>query len=275
MRIDVKKIEPIIKMALKEDIGSGDVTSNYTIDENNTSEAVIKVKEDGVIAGLDVAEAVFKNIDQKIVFKKNVKDGDFVKKGGIIAVVKGRTRSLLAGERTALNFLMRMSGIATMTKAFVDKTKRYGVKILDTRKTTPGLRYLEKYAVRVGGGFNHRMGLYDMVLIKENHIKACGSIKKAVKLAERAGLKIEVEVKNIRELKEALKTNADWIMLDNFNLDEIRKAIKIVNGAKKIEVSGGVNLENVEKIAKLRPDFISIGSLTHSFKSLDMSMKIV
>lgn len=262
-------------MALKEDIGSGDVTSNYTIDENNTSEAVIKVKEDGVIAGLDVAEAVFKNIDQKIVFKKNVKDGDFVKKGGIIAVVKGRTRSLLAGERTALNFLMRMSGIATMTKAFVDKTKRYGVKILDTRKTTPGLRYLEKYAVRVGGGFNHRMGLYDMVLIKENHIKACGSIKKAVKLAERAGLKIEVEVKNIRELKEALKTNADWIMLDNFNLDEIRKAIKIVNGAKKIEVSGGVNLENVEKIAKLRPDFISIGSLTHSFKSLDMSMKIV
>jgi nicotinate-nucleotide pyrophosphorylase (carboxylating) len=275
MDINIKLIRPLIRAALKEDIGSGDITSNATVGKNKIAKAVIRAKQDGVIAGLDVASAVFKQIDPKIIFHKTAKDGELVRSGRIIAVVRGRARSLLAGERTALNFITRMSGIATAARAFSSRTSRYKVKILDTRKTTPGMRYLEKYAVRTGGGTNHRMGLYDMFLIKENHIKACGGITRAVKLARKPGIKTEVEVRNLDEFREALKTRADWIMLDNFNLADIKKAIKINARKKKIEISGGVNFQNVEEIAKLKPDFISVGSLTHSFRSLDISMKIV
>ena len=273
-----KELESLITEALKEDIPQRDITSENIIPEDHISKAHILAKEEGVLAGLDVALMVFQCIDPSLRFQKKFKDGDEFKKGDILAALEGKTISILKGERVALNFLQRLSGIATLTRKFVEAVKGTSTKILDTRKTTPGLRKLEKYAVRMGGGMNHRMSLSDMVLIKDNHLAVIGGIKEAIERAREKvdkEIKIEVEVKNIEELKEAIEAGADIVMLDNMNISEIKKAVKIAKGKVPLEVSGKVNLDNVKKIARTGVDFISIGMLTHSYKSIDISLEIV
>jgi nicotinate-nucleotide pyrophosphorylase (carboxylating) len=264
-----------VKQALKEDIGKGDITTESIVTENHASSAIILAKEDGIICGIDIAKEVFKAYDDKVSYEPLAKDGEKVRKGQVVARVSGKTRSLLSCERVALNFLQRMSGIATLTNRFVMAVEPYKAKIMETRKTTPCLRKYEKYAVKCGGGLNHRFGLYDMVLIKPAHIKVAGSIKKAVGYGQKGGLKIEVEVRNIQELKEALQEKVDFIMLDNFSVGDIKKAVALTDGKMPLEASGGINLENVRQIAATGVDRISIGALTHSCKSLDMSMEIV
>ena len=271
-------IQEIIETALREDIGAGDITTRATVDKKAEGSAEIIVKEDLIVAGILIAEAVFKTVDAEIAFKAFVKDGNSVKKGKTIAIVSGRLSSLLAGERVALNFLQRLSGIATLTGKFMAKVKGCRAKILDTRKTTPGLRILEKYAVRMGGGFNHRFGLCDGILIKDNHIAALGSIMEAVLRARENiphNMLIEVEVKNLDEVREAILAGADVIMLDNMKPAVMREAVKIIGKAALVEASGGVNLQNVRVIAKTRVDFISVGALTHSTRAVDISMEVV
>ncbi len=220
-----------------------------------------------MIAGFDVAKWVFEELGE-VGFISLVKEGEWIKPGRI-AIIKGKARVLLTGERVALNFLQRLSGIATLTRRFVDRVKGTGVKILDTRKTTPGLRYLEKYAVRVGGGFNHRFGLFDAVLIKDNHIEIAGGVGNALKK-----VRGEIEVKNLDELREALDNGAERVLLDNMSIETLKKAVHIARGKAKVEVSGGVNLENVREIALTGCDYISVGMLTHSAKALDISLEI-
>jgi nicotinate-nucleotide pyrophosphorylase (carboxylating) len=237
----------------------------------------IRVKSSGVIAGLPIAKAVYELVDPTMTVRTSVKDGSLVDKGHIIAVVQGVGRSLLASERTALNFLGRMSGIATLTRRFVDSVKGTKAIILDTRKTAPGSRLLDKYAVRMGGGQNHRTGLFDMILIKDNHITAAGGISPAVQRARQLYEKqysIEVEVKNLTELNEALSLKVDRIMLDNMDLETMRNAVQLTDGRIPLEASGNVSLMNVRQIAETGVDFISSGALTHSAPSLDISMKI-
>jgi nicotinate-nucleotide pyrophosphorylase (carboxylating) len=262
-----------IKYYLTEDIGTGDITTNAIVPEMHVSRARIVAKENGIIAGQSIAKEVFRGLDDTLVYEECKSDGEHVKKGDIITIVKGKTRAILTGERVALNFLQRLSGIATLTGKFVEAVEGTGVKILDTRKTSPGHREKEKYAVRMGGGYNHRGNLSEMALIKENHIAAAGSIKDAVmKVRDISKVPIEVEVKNMVELEEALKENTDRIMLDNWDTKGIKAAVLFVNKKIPIEVSGNVNIENVKEIAKAGVDFISIGALTHSFKSLDISL---
>ena len=271
------KIQDIIETALAEDIGSGDVTTMAIADKNDEGAVEIIAKENLVVAGILIAEAVFKTIDKKIEFKPFVTDGVTVRKGQVIAKVSGKLSTLLAGERVALNFLQRLSGIATLTRLFTDKIKGFNIKILDTRKTTPGLRILEKYAVRMGGGWSHRFGLCDGVLIKDNHIAAVGSVAEAVRRARDSAPKnmlIEVETKNLSEVKEALLAGADVIMLDNMKPAAMRQAVKIIGKAALVEASGGVNLKNVRAIAETGVDFISVGALTHSARAVDISMKV-
>lgn len=271
----------IIKSALKEDIGSKDITSSLLIPENHKSTAVILAKEDFIVAGIGFAKEVFAQIDKKIKFTAFIKNGAQVKKGDKIAKVYGKTRSLLAGERVCLNFLQRLSGIATLTNMFVKQTRGFRAKILDTRKTTPCLRFMEKYAVKAGGGTNHRFGLYDRILIKDNHIKIAGSVSKALVLAKKKykPAQIEIEVKNLQELDEALKSkSAGIIMLDNMSVKDMKKAVKITQKISRkiiLEASGNVSLKNVRKIASTGVDWISVGSLTHSAKAADISMKII
>jgi len=272
-----KKIQELIKIALEEDLGTGDITSNLIIPEEQKGQGVIIAKEKGLIAGIEVAKSVFKQIDPKLVFKPFVQDGAKVKKEDKVALIQGKVKSILAAERTALNFLARLSGIATLTKDFVKKTKGTKVKLLDTRKTTPGLRLLEKYAVKIGGGENHRIGLYDMILVKDNHITSAGGISSALKkvLMDKKGFKIEVETKNLKEVKESLNFKVNRIMLDNFKLKDLKKAVLLIRSKDKkveIEASGRVNLENVRKIALSGVDYISVGALTHSVKPLDLSL---
>lgn len=276
-RVDFQKIQRLIKTALAEDLGPGDITTNLIIPQGLKGEGIIIAKEKGVISGLTVAKSVFKQIDPKLVFKSFIQDGTEVKSNSKVALVKGRAKSILAAERTALNFLQRLSGISTLTKEYVKKIKGTKVKILDTRKTTPGMRLLEKYAVRAGGGKNHRKGLYDMILIKDNHIKSAGSISSALKKAQkgRRNFKIEIETKNLKQVKEALSFKLDWIMLDNFKLKDLKKAVKLIRSKDKkvkIEASGQVNLKNVKKFALSGVDYISVGALTHSAKALDLSL---
>lgn len=271
--MDWKIIKNLIKLALKEDIGSGDITTQATVPENLKAKAIIFAKEEGIICGLEVAKMVFKMLEPKIIFKKLVKDGDKVIFGEKIAEISGKAGKILTAERTALNFLQRLSGIATLTAKFVKRTKPYKAKILDTRKTTPGLRILEKYAVRVGGGKNHRFGLWDGILIKGNHIDLVG-LKESAKRTKKLGKKVEVEARNLKEVKEALEAGADIIMLENMDLKTIKKGVELIGKKALIEVSGGVNLANVREIAKTGVDWISIGRLTHSVKSLDMSLRI-
>jgi nicotinate-nucleotide pyrophosphorylase (carboxylating) len=274
MELYVKKI---IEKALSEDIGPGDVTSEATIPVGSTSTAEILAKQDLVLAGLDVSLEVFHFLDAAIQFTRFAQDGDRIKSGKVIARVSGSTRVLLAGERVALNLLQHMSGIATLTSKYVEQLKGLNAQALDTRKTLPGLRQLEKYAVRMGGGTNHRFGLYDGVLIKDNHIKAGGSITKAIESARRNThhlLKIEVETKTLDEVREALAAKADIIMLDNMPIDMIREAVKLINGQVLVEASGNVTFETIREIGETGVDFISSGSLTHSAPAADISMKI-
>lgn len=273
-----KNIDALIEAALKEDMPEGDITSENIVPAAAISRAWIVAKEDGVLAGIYVAERVFNKIDPTVSFEIHRKDGREIKRGDKIAVLKGRAISLLKGERTALNFLQRMSGIATTTRKYVKALEGKKTKVLDTRKTTPGLRSLEKYSVRLGGGTNHRFSLSDMVMIKDNHIKIVGSISEAVLLARKKvkpDIKIEVEATNIQEAEEALKSGADIVMLDNMSIDKMKDVVKMLNARILVEVSGNVNLTRAAKIADLEIDFISVGALTHSYKSLDISLEFI
>lgn len=269
-----------IRNALIEDIGHGDITTTLTIDQSSRSEAVLTVKEDTVVAGLPFFEAVFYIVDPGVEIRALAVDGQLVTKSSRIASVVGSTRSILTAERVALNIVQRLCGVAALTRQFVSAVAGLPVKIVDTRKTTPNMRYMEKYAVRAGGGDNHRFGLYDGVLIKDNHITAAGGIKNAVEKVKKTPLltKIEVEVKNIEELKEALATNVDVIMLDNMDTETMKQAVAIAREVKSgvlIEASGNVTLQNVRKIAETGVDIISTGSITHSAKAADISLKIL
>lgn len=275
MKLDKKKLDRIISEALQEDTGSGDVTTNLIVSRSAVSEAFIIAKENGIIAGLQVAKAVFKKLDKKIIWKSLVKEGQHVSAGTEIVRLKGSYRTLLTGERTALNFLQRISGIATSTSKYVKMLEGLNTAILDTRKTAPGLRMLDKYGVKMGGGTNHRIGLYDMVLIKDNHIKAAGGIIEAITQIKNnltKKIKIEIEVTNLDEVKLALNAGADIIMLDNMPLLQMKEAVKLIGAKVKVEASGGVNLKSVRAIAETGVDFISVGALTHSVKALDISM---
>lgn len=270
------EIDKIILAGLKEDMPFGDITTDNLIDEASQSEAVLIAKDTGVIAGIDIAKRVFEILDKNVVFEKKIVDGERVKSGDIIAEIKGNTRALLKGERTALNLLQHLSGIATKTMNLCDKIKGTKSKVVDTRKTTLGLRALEKYAVRVGGGNNHRFSLSDGVMIKDNHIKAAGGIKEAVKkIREKIPhtIKIEVETETLEQVKEALEAGADIIMLDNMGGDKIKKAVKIVSGKAVIEASGNVDSDSISAIAEAGVDIVSVGSLTHSVSAFDISMK--
>ncbi|MHA6481513.1 carboxylating nicotinate-nucleotide diphosphorylase [Paenibacillus sp. strain BS8-2] len=269
-----------IRSWLAEDIGSGDITTETTIPSHSLSKAVIHVKESGIIAGIPVAKLVFEVVDPSLVFTALVQDGDHVAKGTVIIEVEGKTHSLLTGERLALNLMQRLSGIATKTNVFVQKLQGLPVRLVDTRKTTPGHRLLEKYAVRVGGGSNHRFGLYDAVMIKDNHIKGAGSITAAVEASRSRiphTMKIEVETESIAQVEEALACGADIIMLDNMDTDRMTEAVKLIKSRAPhviVEASGGVNLDTIHGIAACGVDVISVGGLTYSFNALDISLDL-
>ncbi|MBC2694571.1 MAG: carboxylating nicotinate-nucleotide diphosphorylase [Desulfobacteraceae bacterium] len=270
-------INHLIEIALEEDIGPGDITTENLIDKNLKGIGEVVAKEPLIIAGIDVARQVFEQLDPDIAFRPNFKDGDFIEKGKIVLEVEGKLRVLLMGERTALNFLQHLSGIATHVHSYMDSIANKNVRLVDTRKTTPGLRSLEKYAVRVGGAHNHRMGLYDGVLIKDNHIAVCGGIKKAIEsIKDKLShlVKIEVEVSDPDSIKQALEAGADVIMLDNMDIDQIKKAIKFINGKSVVEISGGVTTDSLNQLADTGADIISAGALTHSARSVDISMRI-
>lgn len=275
--LNIEAIKSVIDYALKEDIGSGDITTNSLIPLELQTKATMVAKSSGVIAGLAVAEYVFRTLSPDITWKTFVNDGDKVAKGDLILEISGSYRALLTGERLALNFLQRMSGIATMTSNYVNAITGYNTRILDTRKTVPGLRLLDKYAVKMGGGTNHRIGLYDMVLIKDNHIKIAGGITNAVAQIKKSisnGIKIEVETTTIKEVKEALAAGADIIMLDNMNNATMAESVKLIGGRAKVEASGNMTLERLKEVAATGVDYISIGALTHSVAAFDISMNI-
>lgn len=267
-------IEKIVNLTLEEDIGSGDITAQL-IPENQQDKAKIISKQPAIICGIQFVDTVYKQLDNRIAITWNVKDGDAISSQQTLCTLEGPTRSLLSGERCALNFLQTLSGTATLTAEFVAKIKNTKTKLLDTRKTLPGLRHAQKYAVVCGGGYNHRIGLYDAYLIKENHIAACaGSITKAVTTARKNNpdKTIEVEVTNLIELQEALNLPVDRIMLDNFNLENTKTAVKIAAGRIPLEISGNVSLENVGALAATGVDYISVGALTKNVMAVDFSM---
>lgn len=267
-------VKDLIKQSLMEDIGSGDITTDSLELVKTITQATIIAKEDGVIAGLNIFSEVFKQVDPEINITLYKRDGDKVVNKEEVAKLVGNPVSLLKGERVALNFIQRMSGIASHTARMVEEIAGTEAKLLDTRKTTPMLRYLEKYSVKVGGGFNHRFGLYDMIMLKENHIRAAGSITKAVNMVKKNNCtyKIEVEVTNLEELKEAVEAKVDRVMLDNMSLESMREAVKLYKGRVELEASGNVRLETIREIAETGVDYISSGALTHSYKSLDISL---
>jgi nicotinate-nucleotide pyrophosphorylase (carboxylating) len=262
-----------IKDFLQEDIGAGDITTDAIVPLDHRSKAVILAKAEGVVAGHSFAREVFQSLDRDIQYKELKQDGAQVKRGEQVARITGKSRAILTGERLALNILQRMSGIATYTRRFVDAVAGTGVKILDTRKTSPGLRNMEKYAVRMGGGFNHRLNLSEMALIKENHIAVAGSIADAVKqVRSRFKVPIEVEVRTMADLREALEAGVDRIMLDNWNIGSIKKAVSLVKKKIPLEVSGNMTVERAREAARTGIEFISVGALTHSFTALDMTL---
>ena len=275
-KLNDSSIEALVKKTLKEDIENGDITTRNIFSKDKLAIAEIIAREPMILCGLDIFQSVFKYLNPDVkFFSKNYKDGDEVSIEEVIIKVECDVISLLEGERSALNILQWLSGISTLTNKYVKKAEP--IKILDTRKTTPGLRVFEKYAVKCGGGNNHRFGLYDQVLIKDNHIEVAGSITKAVKLIKEKIAKdniIEVEVKTIEEVEEALNNNVDIIMLDNMDFNIMKQAIKKINGKAKIEISGGVTYERLGEISKIGADFISIGALTHSAAAIDISMNI-
>lgn len=269
-------IDEYILNTLREDITSEDVSTNAVMPENKNGKAELICKGDGVICGLDVFERTFKLLDEKSHFETDVKDGDFVKKGDIIGVIYGDIKALLSGERTALNYLQRMSGIATITKEYMEELEGYSTTLLDTRKTTPNMRPFEKYAVTVGGATNHRYNLSDGVLLKDNHIGAAGSITKAVQMAKAYApfvRKIEVETETIEQVKEALEAGADIIMLDNMDNETMKKCVELIDGKAQTECSGNVTKERLKEIAEIGVDFVSCGALTHSAPIMDISLK--
>ncbi len=268
--------DELILSALREDITSEDITTNSVMREYQLGEVELICKQDGVIAGLDVFKRTFELLDSKTEVTFTKEDGDTVKNGDKIGVVRGDIRVLLSGERTALNYLQRMSGIATYTRSIADLLKGSKTKLLDTRKTTPNMRVFEKYAVKVGGGYNHRYNLSDGILLKDNHIGAAGGVKEAVQMAKEYApfvRKIEIEVENLDMLKEALDAGADIIMLDNMSVEDMKEAVKLVSGKAETECSGNVTKENVEKLVDIGVDYISSGALTHSSPILDLSLK--
>ena len=271
-------LEEALRAWLREDLGQGDLTSLLVVPEDIEGEAVILAKEGGVLAGLWVAERVFALADPRTAFAPLVAEGARVAEGAEVARVRGPLRGILAGERLALNLLQRLSGIATLTRAYVEALAGTKAQILDTRKTTPGLRALEKYAVRVGGGRNHRYGLFDGILIKENHVRAAGGVGEAVRRAKARAphyLKVEVEVRDLAELEEALEAGADLILLDNFPLEALREAVRRVGGRVPLEASGNMTLERAKAAAEAGVDYVSVGALTHSAKALDLSLLVV
>lgn len=273
-------IRTSIESWLAEDVGTGDITSMATIPSDHQSKAIIHTKQAGLLAGIPIAEAVFRIVDGSLVFQAAAVEGSRIQRGDVIAEVEGNTRSILKAERLALNLLQRLSGIATKTSRFIEQLEGWPVRVVDTRKTTPGLRILEKYAVRVGGGSNHRFGLYDAVLIKDNHIKACGGIGAAVATARSRiphTMKIEVEVENEAQIEEALEAKADIIMLDNMSIPDMKLAVERIKAYAShvlVEASGGVSIDTVKSIAATGVDVISAGSLTYSFDSLDISLDL-
>jgi nicotinate-nucleotide pyrophosphorylase (carboxylating) len=270
-------VKHVIRLALEEDIGTCDLTTEFVVSERQKSAALIISKGTFILAGLPFVIEVFRLVDQRTEFSIFLNDGSMVKKGDIIAKVSGLTGTLLSCERVALNILQRLSGIATLTYEYVQKVKDLKVKIVDTRKTTPCLRFMEKYAVRAGGGSNHRSGLYDGILIKNNHIKAAGGITVAIHAAKKVHhlAKIEVEVENLNDLREALRSGADVVMLDNMSVEDMREAVKVAKGMAIIEASGNITIERVRDIAETGVDLISVGALTHSAPAADISMMIV
>lgn len=273
------EINRIIDEALREDIGDGDHTSLATIPESAMGKARIKIKEDGILCGTEIAEKVFKKVDPSIQFNILMQDGSKVVKGDIVITVEGHSRSILMAERLALNFMQRLSGIASFTNKMTDQIEGLSTKLLDTRKTTPILRELEKYAVKTGGGENHRMGLYDMIMIKDNHVDFAGGIINAIEstktyLSENSkNLKIEIEVRNFEELNDVMEYgNVDRIMLDNFSPSDLKKAVVLIDGKFETEASGGITIETLRAYAESGVDYISVGALTHQIKSLDMSL---
>jgi len=269
-----RDITQIIKQALEEDIGAGDLTGNSIIPDDYVTSGTIIVKEDGIVAGLDIAMQTFTTYDERVQFTQYHRDGTQVNAGTVIAYIEGSGRSIVTAERAALNFLQRMSGIATFTNKFVQMVTGTKAKILDTRKTAPGLRVLDKQAVRLGGGNNHRAGLFDMILIKENHIVIAGGIEEAIKRAREnyPDIEIEIEVKNLDELKQALAGKPDRILLDNMDKETLRESVRVTNGSIPLEASGNITLDTVGDIAQTGVDFISVGALTHSVRALDISL---
>lgn len=275
-------INQIISEALREDIGSGDHTSLSTIPAEANGKARLLVKEDGILAGVEIAREVFRQVDPEIKLNIFMHDGASIRKGDIVFEVDGRSISLLTAERTVLNFMQRMSGIASQTHKMVAKLEGLHTKILDTRKTTPVLREIEKMAVKIGGGYNHRFGLFDMILIKDNHVDFAGGIVKAIDATHKylkdkgLNLKIEIEVRNLRELQEVLdRGGIHRIMLDNFNFDDLKKAVTMIDGKFETEASGGINENTIRQYAECGVDFVSVGALTHHISSLDLSLKAV
>lgn len=269
-------VDKLILQALQEDISSEDVTTNAVMREEKLGTADLICKQDGIIAGLDVFKRVFELLDETVKVTMSFQDGDVVKNGDLLAVVTGDIRAILSAERTALNYLQRMSGIATYTRSVADLLAGTKTKLLDTRKTTPNMRIFEKYAVKVGGGFNHRYNLSDGVLIKDNHIGAAGSVTKAIQMAREYApfvRKIEIEVENLDMLQEALDAGADIIMLDNMHPETMKKAVEMAAGRAETECSGNITKENIERITKIGVDYVSSGALTHSAPILDVSLK--
>jgi nicotinate-nucleotide pyrophosphorylase (carboxylating) len=273
----LKAAYKLIRIALKDDVGDGDITTNSIVPAEIRRKAKMVAKADGVIAGLPVAEMVFRELDPDLIWNELVKEGDKVKKGDVLVEFTGSYRALLTGERTALNFLQRLSGIATMAAKYADEVKDFNTVILDTRKTLPGFNKLDKYAVKTGGASNHRHGLHDMVMIKDNHIEVAGGITPAV-IAVRSnishGIKIEVETTTLAQVQEAIDVKADIIMLDNMDLETMRKGIEMIAGRAKVEASGNITLDRLREIAATGVDFISVGALTHSVSALDICQRI-
>lgn len=280
-KLDREKISSIVRHALVEDIGKGDITTQLTIPENKQIKAILLAKEDCVICGLEVVEIVFETINKDIKVQFLAKEGAKIKKGKIIAKISGKARSILSAERVALNLISMLSGIATITRKYVNEIEPYKTKITDTRKTIPGMRELQKYAVRLGGGYNHRISLEEMILIKDNHLKVTDGYTKLPSVPP--GFKIEIETQNLDEFKHALTFKPDVIMLDNMDINDVEKAVAIKNSTKfdshhpptKLEVSGGIDISNVRNYAACGVDIISIGALTQSFKAVDISLEVL
>ncbi len=275
MRIPAKTLRPLVLSALREDAAFDDVTTQAIVPKNQKAKVILLAKQDLVLCGLEVAEAAFRLLDPKIRFRSKAKEGQALKRGAILAEIEGSARALLSAERVALNFLQRLSGIATLTRRYVEAVRGTGAKMLDTRKTTPGMRLLERYAVSVGGGVNHRFDLKSAAMIKDNHLVAAGSVAEALRRIEARKIKVPIiiEVKNLRELREALKAGVKRLLLDNMKPADLRRAVRIAGRGCRLEASGGVNLKNIRKIAATGVDFISVGALTHSAPAVDISLE--